>query len=78
MIFESYYMDVAEKFLNEVYNTETKEYNKDLITFVLISIFIIYFVISIFLSFFKLPIILLLGIILGLYLHNMYKDQKKS
>ena len=41
MIFENYYTDLAEKFMNEIYNSDKKEYNKDLITFILISIFII-------------------------------------
>jgi hypothetical protein len=78
MVFEKYYNDVAQKFVDELYNQDTKEYNKDLVTFILISIFIIYFIFSLISSFFKLPFIILLGAIMGLYLHNAYKAIKKS
>jgi predicted ABC-type exoprotein transport system permease subunit len=76
MIFDNYYADLAEKFMNEIYNSDKKEYNKDLITFILISIFIIYFIFSLISSFFKLPFIILLGIAMGMYLHNLFTNNK--
>tara|TARA_B100000963_G_scaffold28983_2_gene21471 strand:+ start:647 stop:883 length:237 start_codon:yes stop_codon:yes gene_type:complete len=78
MIFDSYYENLANNFMEEIYNKEKDEYNKDLITFILISIFIIYFIFSLISSFFKLPFIILLGVVMGMYLNNIFKDQKKS
>ena len=72
MIFDSKYTDLAEKFMNEIYDNNTETYNKNLITFILISIFIIYFIFSLISSFFKLPFIIVLGVGMGMYLYEMF------
>ena len=56
-----------------MYDINTKEYNKELITFVLISIFIIYFIVSLLTSFFKIPFIIITGCLLGWYLYTVLK-----
>ena len=73
MIFENEYTELAKKFANEMYDVNTKEYNKELITFVLISIFIIYFIVSLLTSFFKIPFIIITGCLLGWYLYTVLK-----
>lgn len=73
MIFENEYTKLAQKFANEMYDINTKEYNKELITFVLISIFIIYFIVSLLTSFFKIPFIIISGCLLGWYLYTILK-----
>ena len=72
MIFDSKYTDLAQKFMNEIYDNSTQTYNKNLITFILISIFIIYFIFSLISSFFKLPFIIVLGVGMGMYLYEMF------
>ena len=77
-IFNIFNNEMAEKFMNEIYDANTETYNKDLITFILISIFIIYFIFSLISSFFKLPFIILLGTVLGMYLYNLFGGTKNS
>jgi hypothetical protein len=77
-MFENFYLDLTQKFMSEIYDDETNEYNKDLITFIMVSIFIIYFIFSLISSFFKLPFILLLGTMLGMYMYNIFSKKKKS
>ena len=72
-MFENYYTKMASNFMNEMYDENTKEYNRELLTFVLISIFIIYFVFSLISSFFKLPFIIIFGSIMGWYGYNLMK-----
>jgi hypothetical protein len=76
-MFENFYLDLTQKFMSEIYDDETNEYNKDLITFIMVSIFIIYFIFSLISSFFKLPFILLLGTMLGMYMYNIFSKKKK-
>ena len=72
-MFENYYTKMASNFMNEMYDENTKEYNRELLTFVLISIFIIYFIFSLISKFFKLPFILIFGAIMGWYGYNLMK-----
>ena len=72
------YTKIAEEFMKEIYDTNKNEYNRDLITFILLSIFIIYFVLALVTSFFKLPFIILFGIVMGMYLYKLFKMTKNS
>ena len=68
---------LMEKLMNIIANIVlTSNYliaNKELITFVLISIFIIYFIVSLLTSFFKIPFIIIAGCLLGWYLYTVLK-----
>ena len=60
------------EFSDKFYDTEKKQFNRDLVIFVIISMCIIYFIFSIIEGVLRLPIIILLSIIVGLYLYKMY------
>ena len=60
-------------FSDKYYDKTNKKFNRDLIIFVLISMCIIYFIINILDGILKAPIIILLGIIIGMYYYKKYK-----
>ena len=65
--------DNLNEFSDKFYDTNSKKFNRDLIVFVVISMSIIYFILNLLDGMLKIPIILILGIICGLYIYKRYK-----
>lgn len=61
------------EFSNKYYDKTNQKFNRDLIIFVVISICIIYFIINLLDGIFKIPLVIILGIIVGMYYYKMYK-----
>ncbi len=60
-------------FSDKYYDKNNKKFNRDLIIFVIISMCIIYFIINLLDGILKIPIIILLGIIIGMYYYKKYR-----
>ena len=61
------------EFSDKYYDKTNQKFNRDLIIFVAISICIIYFIINLLDGIFKIPLVIILGIIVGMYYYKMYK-----
>ena len=61
------------EFSDKYYDKNNKTFNRDLIIFVVISMCIIYFIINLLDGFLKIPLIIILGIIVGMYYYKKYK-----
>lgn len=61
------------EFSDKYYDKDNKTFNRDLIIFVVISMCIIYFIINLLDGFLKIPLIIILGIIVGMYYYKKYK-----
>lgn len=60
-------------FSDKYYDKNNKKFNRDLIIFVVISMCIIYFIINLLDGILKIPIIILFGIIIGMYYYKKYR-----
>jgi hypothetical protein len=61
------------EFSDKYYDKNNKTFNRDLIIFVVVSMCIIYFIINLLDGFLKIPLIIILGIIVGMYYYKKYK-----
>ena len=72
-LFSNAKQNLAE-FSNKYYDKNNQQFNRDLIIFVVISICIIYFIINLLDGFLKIPLVIILGIIVGMYYYKKYKE----
>jgi len=61
------------EFSDKYYDKNNKSFNRDLIIFVVISMCIIYFIINLLDGILKIPLIIILGIIVGMYYYKKYR-----
>ena len=61
------------EFSNKYYDKTKQQFNRDLIIFVVVSMCIIYFILNLLDGILKIPLIIILGIIIGMYYYKMYK-----
>ncbi len=70
-LFQNAKQNLAD-FSDKYYDKTNKKFNRNLMIFVIISMCIIYFIINLLDGILKIPIIIILGIIVGMYLYKTY------
>lgn len=70
-LFQNAKQNLAD-FSDKYYDKTNNKFNRNLMIFVIISMCIIYFIINLLDGILKIPIIIILGIIVGMYLYKIY------
>ena len=60
------------EFSDKYYDKTNNRFNRNLIIFVIISMCLIYFIFNLLDGIFKIPLIIILGIIIGMYFYRVY------